>query len=412
MSDDRQLDLTSKITEVPQANSLPLFIRLLEAVERGSAVDELPEALGVDERTVDYYLDFARWLKFLTGDREPKFTETGLAFATSTPGRGRLFSSALFSRPLVQSVQALKRDSIDEEEGMEALSTREACQQAITRLTDLSPSTAERRASGLASMIDAAHRASRIDWQTGESLPAYQNVTFDFPGRTFLTAMAARQFTTTYEFRVGFPRQVRVFVDKRGHSLNARYWARASYESADQQATWFGAIPVNEATQHIAERGGRDLRKLLTMCAPYVTLAVVLLTWRDRAGRPSIRLTDDMYGLRFWNQDHELGAPSVVIEDFGRMLGLVPVKGVPRALRNAPPDLLEKGSDADLVAVLLEAGIVVRKDTRYDVVRWFEDELREGGDAYPPFIERLKPLHTALTRFLDERARDRPARGE
>lgn len=401
--DPLQLDLTAKITEVPQANSLSLLIRMMEAIERGhTSVPELAEALDVEERTVHYYVDFGRWLKFLksVSGGELGFTETGLAFATSVPGRGRLFSKALFARPLVQSVNALKRNSMNVEEGIEELDTRAACERAIRELTDLSASTAKRRASALASMLEAAYRSSRVDWQTGEPLTAYKNVTFDFPGRAFSTAMAARQFASSSEFRIGFPRQVRVFVQKKGHSLNSRHWSRASFDSSDNRATWFGAIPVTETTQDIAERGGRDLRKLLTMCAPYVTLAVAILTYRDAAKRPSVRLTNDMYGLKFWEHDRELGSPIEVVEAFAAELDLVPVKGVPRALRHATPELLEKGDDEQLVAILLESGMVAEKDTRFELVRWFEDELREGGDASPAMIERFGPLHEAIKQYL------------
>ncbi len=401
-SGDTQLDLTQTLHEVPQANSLPLFITLLEDVGRsGGNVEERAEQRAIEERTVHYYLDFARWLEFAVSREKGTYelTDLGKTFVESVPARGRLFAQALFGKELIQAINALKRESRDEDD-LEQLSTLEASRRAITRLTDLADSTAERRASAVAHMLEAAYRPSRIDWNTGQEMEAYNNVTFDFQGRTFLTAMAARQFTTTREYRIGFPCQVSVYAGSEGHGLSHRIWNRASWDGKDGRSTYFGPVPIDSTTSEIAARGGRDLRKLVTMCAPYVTLAVALMTWRDHRGRPAIRLTHDMYGLKFWCDNDELGSPIEVIERLAQALDLFPVKGVPRALTHAPAALVETGNDTDLLETLLTCGMVRREDTTFELAPGFEAELRDGSEANPSLLERLRMIHQAATAMM------------
>jgi hypothetical protein len=392
-----QLDLTATITDVPQANSLPLFIKLIDQLVHGvfdSAA--LAEKLGVDERTVHYYLEFGRWLGFLnTRTGVHGFTETGSAFAHSVPARGRLFSQAMFRQKLVQTINALKRESADVD-GVERLSTRVAAEKAIDAMSDLAQSTVERRASGVAHMLDAAYQSSRIDWRTGAPATEYRNLVLDFPGRTFLTAMAARQFVSSKEVRIGFPRQVVTFVRDHGHKLSATTWQRASYESSDGKATWFGCVPINESTVDVAERRGRDLRRLLVSCVPFVTLTAALLTYRDAAKRPIVRLTRDMYGIKIWAHDREIGTLRAVIERFAAELGLVIVQGIPKALRHAPDALLEQGDDEDLLEILVACGMLKIHDTAFEVRQGLDDEFREAEHDSSSTMEKLKPLQAAL----------------
>lgn len=398
MSDESfQLDLTATITDVPQANSLPLFIRLIEEFQRGTTTaNTLAEKLEIEPRTVNYYLDFGRWLGFLQlrGD-EHSFTETGAAFAQSIPARGRLFSQAMFRQRLVQAINALKRDSTDES-GVETLSTREAAERAIAAMSDLASGTVERRASGVAHMLDAAYKSARIDWKTGQPAAPYRNLVLDFPGRTFLTAMAARQFVSSKEVRIGFPRQVVVFVRDHGRRLSASTWQRASYDSTDGKATWFGSVPVNDSTVDVAERRGRDLRKLLINCVPMVGFATALLTWRDATKRPVLRITQDMYGVRFWANDREIGAPIEVLTRFAQALGLIVVQGVPKALRHAPDELIAFGNDEDLIEILVASGILKIRDTTFEVMGGLEDELREAEMDTSSTMEKLKTLQPVL----------------
>lgn len=401
-SKESQLDLTQTLKEVPQANSLPLFITLLEDVARdGGEVAELAKKRSIDERTVHYYLDFARWLELaIVRDKGVyHLNELGKTFVDSVPARGRLFAQALFGKELIQAINTLKRESRDEDD-LDQLTTLEASRLAIERLTELSDSTAERRASAVAHMLEAAYRPSRIDWNTGEELEAFQQVQFDFAGRTFLTAMAARQFTSSREYRIGFPCQVSVFSGSEGHGLSHLFWNRASWDGMDGRSTYFGPVPVDNVTSDIAARGGRDLRKLVTMTAPYITLAVALLTWRDHRGRPAIRLTHDMYGLQFWRDNDQLGSPLEVIERLAQGLDLFPVKGVPKALTHAPAALVESGNDADLVETLLTCAMVKREDTTFELARGFEAELREGSEASPSLLDRLRIIHQAVTAMI------------
>lgn len=404
MSDDNQLDLTRALTDVPQANNLALFVRLMDALARDvTQTDALAQALAVEERTVQYYVDFGRWLHLLsTADRGvPRLTDAGRTFATSVPSRGRIFAQAMFARSLVKTVQALKRDSVNEDE-LETLDTRTACLKAIQAMTDLSDSTAERRASGLAAMLEAAYRPTRFDWETGELLPDAR-VKLQFEGRSFAMALGARQFGGARELRIGFPRQVREFVERHGHGINARAWRAASWATADGTGVWFGGVPVNPSTVEVAARGGRDLRRFLVQVAPYPSLMVAILAFRDRLGRPSVRLTHDMYGLRLWDHDREVGGPIEVVERLAAALDLVPTKGVPRELHHAEARLLEPGDDADLVATLLAAGFLREDDTTYSVTPGLESELREASEGAASLADLLAPAWAALTRLLRER---------
>ena len=407
MTDEpQQLDLTASITDVPQANSLPLFIRLMEAVERGTeTVAGLADHLQIEERTVHYYVDFARWLGMVvTRDvGHVDLTETGHTFADSLSARSRLFTQALFAKDLIQAANTIKRDS-QTPDGVETLDSREACLKAIVAMAKLSQSTAERRASGLGHMLDAAYRANRIDWKTGEPLTEYRNITFDFPGRTFITALAGRQFGSRVEYRIGFPHQIRFFVEHHGVGLSTNTWKRSSFDSGDNQATWFGSLPVTETTQEIGARGGRDLRKLALMCAPYITLAVALLTYRDRLRRPSITITEDMYGIRLWDHDRELGAPLAVVEALAHELDLATVKGVPHKLRHAPADLVETGTDQDLLFLLRTLGFIkMGEDTTFKVSQGLDAEMREAREDSLSVVDRLAPVYEAIGRYLKSR---------
>lgn len=403
MSDDQsvQLDLTLSVTEVPQANNLALYVRLIDQLHRGTdEIEALAEKLEIDERTVHYYVDFGRWLHMLKSPEPGRiaFTETGLTFAESEPARGRLFAQAMFGRKLIKTVQALKRDSTNEDD-LETLDTREACYRAIKGLTDLSESTAKRRAGGIAHMLDAAYKPSRIDWSTGRERPEFRRK-LEYEGRSFATALGARQFGAAKEFRIAFPKQVRVFVEQEGHGINAKVWTRASWNSPDGESVWFGSVPVNPSTVEVAKRGGRDLRRFLVQVAPAISLAVAVLTYRDPLGRLSVRMTHDMYGLKFWDHDREIGIPLDVLSELAESLDLVPTKGVPRVLVNADEKLIEPGQNEDLVATLLAAGLLREKDTTYEVAPGIDAELRDAHDDAASLAELLKPAWDAFRVML------------
>ncbi|MBA2663299.1 MAG: hypothetical protein H0U74_13510 [Bradymonadaceae bacterium] len=401
LAGDLQLDLTAVITDVPQANSLPLFIRLMESLAHHHLnAEALAVELDVEVRTVHYYVDFGRWLRFILPGTQAPFglTDTGITFAESIASRGRLFSAALFARRLVQTVHALKRDAL--QAGAGELTTLDACQQAIARMTELAPSTVGRRASALASMLESAYTPDAIDWTTGLVLASHRGVPFEFVGHSFLTAMAVRQFALQKTFQIAFPRQVRAFVDDRGQGLVPASWLRASYETNAGQTLWFGSVPLNASTILVAERRGRDLRRLLTVCAPFVTLCVAMLTLRDAAKRPLVHLTGDMYGLQLWHRDRVLGDPMIVLSRYAQFLDLEVVTSVPSSRGRTPNESLAMGTNEDLVAVLVTSAVVRLKNTTYELSPGFDDELREGFDELPSIADRLALVQTRLAEFL------------
>lgn len=397
MADDVvQLDLTQSLTEVPQANSLPLFIRLLESVHRGTTTTTaLAEALGVEERTVNYYVDFGRWLHMLATPTpgQPLLTATGRSFVESVPSRGRLFASAMFARELVKTVQSLKRESTNEDE-LETIDTREACRRAIRGMTDLAQNTAERRASGLAQMLEAAYHPSKVDWTTGERRPEFRR-RLEYEGRSFLLSLGALQFSGSWKIRIGFLRQVRVFVERGGHGLNARVFRRASFDLPDTGATWFGTIPVNPSTVELASRGGRDLRRFLATTSPHMSLLLAVLTQRDAGAHVAVKLTRDMYGLRLWAHDRELGAPLEVVRRVAAAMGIATAGEVPPALQGADADDVSPGDDEDLVEAMVMAGFLRLRDTTYTLAPGVEAELRESHDEAASVAELLAPAYDA-----------------
>lgn len=395
-----QLDLTLGVTMVPQANNLELFVRLVEEVLRGCDTPaELAERLTVEERTVHYYIDFGRWLRLFDGAQgQVKFTDTGRAFAESVPSRGRLFAQAMFSRPLVKAVQVLKRDSVNEDQ-LPTLDTRTACVRAIRAMSELSETTVERRASGLAAMLDAAYKPSTINWATGAAVEGARRA-LEFEGRSFATALSAREFAKSREFRVGWPKQVRMFVENKGRGVSAKTWSRASWRTADGNAVWFGGVPVNESTAEIAARGGRDLRRFLVQVVPYITLAAGLLTYRDRAGQHAATWTHDMYGVRLWASNRDMGSPLSLIELVAERLDLVPTKALPVELQKADPNEVEAGDLHDLLEVLLLSGFVRRDDTAYVLAAGIDAELRDAPEDIIAPARLLRPVWRALDETL------------
>ncbi len=398
--DNRQLDLTESITEVPQASSLSLFIALMEALRGGERdFSGLAPMLEVDERTVRYYADFGRWLTWLrpAGDGKVALTAEGLAFVESIPARGRLFSSALFSRPLVQTVQQLKRDQFADL--TEPAATRRACERAVEGMTTLSEATAARRASSLASMLRWAYHPRRVDWSTGQPEPQ-ERAPFDFRGQSFLTAFAARQYGRSRQIYIGFPHQVVTFATGQGDTLQAEHWVRASYDTSDGSARWYGSIPINPSTLAVARRGGPDLRRLLVGCNPYLSILVIMMV-AQKPGLPSrVSLTRDMYGLRLWYRDRELGSPLAALATIAGHIDLIPIDRVPHLSGRHVRDDLRAANDEELAQVLTTTGIVRSVDTSLVIAPGVASELRLPVGDGPTLWERAEPLREALQEAL------------
>jgi hypothetical protein len=393
-----QLSLLAADEEVPQANSVPKLVTLMMGIGRETRDEQaLATIMDVEVRTVQYYIDLARWLGFVRRTAGgPALTDIGFSFYDSVPARGRLFSNAVFKREIVKLANEIKRNADD---AGEDISTTEACRRAIERTTELSDSTARRRASSLARLVETAYQPSHVDWQTGERLDAYKHAPLEFEGESFLTAIGALELGMKRRIAVGFPRQVWSFVCGDPHALDAKTWRRAAYRLGDD-GRWFGSVPVNEVTLRRAERGGRGLRELLLVCAPAITLTTVLLSIRDKLDRHPVRLTNDMYGYRIWHEEHELGSPLEVIAELAGRLDAEFSRDVP----HVTPDEDEAarfGTDALLVEVMETAGLVRRDDTVFRLAPGVLDEWHEHSEDAPSVEERLEPVQKHVERALE-----------
>jgi hypothetical protein len=403
-----QLDLIGEGTKVPQANRVELLVVLVEAIDRGvRTLAGLEAELDVNARTVRYYAHLAGWLGFIraaekgqsAGDESntDKWipTDTGAAFADSESARGRLFSQAIFEKDVVRLANQHKRQALDD--GRE-LDTRTACLRAIERMTELSESTAKRRASSLASLLDAAYRPSRVDWQTGKTLDRPRHPALEFDGESFLSALAVRQLGVAHRTQVGFPKQVERFVDGQAHEMKPAHWGRANWQGQDN-SQWFGSVPVNDMTRSIALRGGRDLRHLLVLTVPYVTFACAFLSLRDPLDRPLTSITQDMYGTQMWFHETELARPNDVVEKIALELGLEIADRPPHLADIADTDADPADSDS-LITVLVNAGICRRGDTVIEVAPGVRAEWHQGSEDSPSIDERLKPLRDEVQGLL------------
>lgn len=132
-----------KTADVPQADSLALVRRLLEAiaVSPGTAAKDLAEKTKFSERHVRYRLQAARILGFLQPGGEPELTPRAKRLLTTevgSPEEKRQLASGINDCAEVQLIapNLLTLPEVD----VKKLSER------IARLSGLAPATAERRA--------------------------------------------------------------------------------------------------------------------------------------------------------------------------------------------------------------------------------------------------------------------------
>lgn len=394
----QQLALLAYGAQVPQANSLRRLIALIEDLaDQERTLPEAAEVLGVEERTARWYLDLARWLGFVrpVDDDQFELTPDGATFADNVAARGRLLSQALFDKEVVRLANAYKRQALDDDE---RVSAREACRRAIERTTDLAETTVERRASSLARLLEAAYAPSRVDWATGRRVDRGQRAPLEFAGESFLTAFGVKKLGVEHRMLVGFPRQVHQFACGRPGELEPTHWKRASYRvEADVQ--WFGSVPVNDASREIALRGGRDLRQLLVVTAPYIALWCAFATIADPLERPRTQTTLDLFGPRLWFEQVELGPPIEVLDELAERLGLEP-RHEPPHLRDSGGQLGRPAEHEHLLEVLIESGIARRRDTVVELAPGVADQWREGSDDNPSVEERLAPLRDEIRDLL------------
>ena len=132
-----------KTSDVPQADSLGLVRRLLEtiATSPSTAVKDLAERTKFSERHVRYRMQAARILGFLPSEGEPALTSRAkrlLATDAGSPEEKKQLVGAVNECPAVRLIapNLLDSDQVDVKKLMER----------ISRLSGLSPATAERRA--------------------------------------------------------------------------------------------------------------------------------------------------------------------------------------------------------------------------------------------------------------------------
>jgi hypothetical protein len=393
-----QLNLSDTLSQVPQANNLSLLIALIDAMSKGtSTLDALAEYLGVEIRTVQYYLEFAHWLGFLrfTGSTETELTSRGRSFHSSESARARLFCESMESQAIVKKVHSIR---VAEIEAGRPIDLRRACYQAISEMTKLSETTARRRASSLAQMIEAALSSDAVDWSTGNWLPRMERLAFDVEGRTFLTAVDLVKFGVKKPSYIALPRQNELFVGCRFADFDRTLFQRACIESDDR--TWYGFIPSTVSTCELAHAGGRSLRRLVVTCSPYAALLIGILSDPGVNANTACRITHDMYGVRVWIGHRLVGAARTVLDRVGRAVGFEPATELPAELKGQPVEVVGDLDDAGLFALLYEIGLLVREDTRARVPPRVLAELRDVGGPSPPLQERLRPIHKVWQRAL------------
>jgi hypothetical protein len=393
-----QLTLSDSLTQVPQANSLSLLMGLIDEVSKGTGeLAALAEHFAVEVRTIQYYLEFAHWLGFLrfVGPTEGELTERGRAFQSSQTARERLFCEAMESQALVRKVHSIR---VAEIEAGRPIDLRRACYQAIVEMTKLSETTARRRASSLAQMIEVVLASDALDWSTGNWLPRVERRTFDFEGRTFLTALDLVEFGVKKIAHISVPRQTALFVRCQFGEFDRALFQRACIESDGR--TWYGFVPSSVLTCELAQAGGRNLRRLLVTCCPYVALLTGMLSDPNVNSHTACRVTDDMYGVRVWMGHRVIGPVRSVLDRVGRAVGFEPSLEAPAALEGQPPAVIGELDEVELFALLYETGLLVHEDTRAQISSRFLAELRDVDGASPPLLERLRPIHKVWQQTL------------
>lgn len=101
-AEDRPAPGRDRVASLPNANSPQLLTHLLEVIARGVRSSRgLEEALGVDPRTVRYYLHAGAWLGFLADAPDPTLTAEGLAYVYAGSDRRDHWVRALQAQPLL-----------------------------------------------------------------------------------------------------------------------------------------------------------------------------------------------------------------------------------------------------------------------------------------------------------------------
>jgi len=134
---------------IPSASSPQLLTHLLEMIARGVRSSRgLEEALGVDPRTLRYYLQAARWLGLLAPTPDPVLSSDGLAYVYAGPTRHEVYARAVRAQPFLAEL-------LDRCEGHtpDPGTIAHAIQHADPSLAS---STVQRRASAIRSLLEPA----------------------------------------------------------------------------------------------------------------------------------------------------------------------------------------------------------------------------------------------------------------
>lgn len=158
----------SPLDTVPNANSPHLLTHLLEMVARGVRSSRgLEEALGVDPRTLRYYLHAARWLGLLSDRADPVLSPEGLAYVYAGAARPDVYARVVRDHPFLSTI-------LDRCGGHapDAGTIAEAIREADPALAQ---STVERRASSVRGLLLPALQPAEVPEDDGQlTLPLAQ----------------------------------------------------------------------------------------------------------------------------------------------------------------------------------------------------------------------------------------------
>lgn len=164
---------------IPNANSPQLLTHMLEMVARGvRSTRGLEESLGVDQRTVRYYLQAGSWLGLLVDDTDPLLSADGLAYVYAGADRRRIYARAVFDQPFVRGLL---------QGGDRQLPTAERiAAEIMAQQPELAESTARRRASSVRGLI-----APALDPRLVPEAPAREQLSLPLAQATVAAPTAA-----------------------------------------------------------------------------------------------------------------------------------------------------------------------------------------------------------------------------
>lgn len=151
---------------IPNANSPELLARLVELVASGiRSPRALTEALGLEARTVRYYIQAAIWLGLAEEGAELALTSDGVEYVYAGSGRSRVYARVVRAHPFVTELLGRSGGRFPDVDEVAVLVGREE--------PELAPSTVRRRASAVRSLIAPAigRRARRTDEDRQLGLP-------------------------------------------------------------------------------------------------------------------------------------------------------------------------------------------------------------------------------------------------